>query len=195
MHFGDHEEARRLLDESLVLLRGVGSVSGESEVLGALAYLLYDEGDPAAAIEPFTRAAEMAADVGFTWWEIGMLQGLCECLIQVGRIDEAEAAARKELTLARKIGDRQGLVYGLVHFAWIAVLRGDEERAGRLWGTVEAEEARAPVGQWETEREDYAGRICRESPGFTRAREDGRLLPLERAVAEALAGGRAAAGA
>jgi predicted ATPase len=133
MHFGDHEEARRLLDESLVLLRGVGSVSGESEVLGALAYLLYDEGDPAAAIEPFTRAAEMAADVGFTWWEIGMLQGLCECLIQVGRIDEAEAAARKELTLARKIGDRQGLVYGLVHFAWIAVLRGDEERAGRLW--------------------------------------------------------------
>jgi len=52
-----------------------------------------------------------------------------------------------------------------------------------------------PVGQWETEREDYAGRICRESLGFTRAREDGRLLSLELAVAEALAGGRAAAGA
>ena len=193
MRFGDHEEVRQLLDESLRLFREVGSVSGESEVLGALAYLQHKEGDPAAALELFRRAAEMAAEVGFIWWEIGMLQGLCECSILVGRVDEAEIVARKELALARKIGDRQAIVYGLVHLAWIAAARGDAERAGLLWGAVEAEEARAPVGQWEAEREDYAGRICLEGPEFTRAREKGRVLSLERAVEEGLDGGRAAA--
>jgi predicted ATPase len=195
MRFGDHQEVRQLLDESLRLFREVGSRSGEAEVLGALAYLLEEEGDPANALELFRRAAEMAAEVGFTWWEVGMLQAICECYIQVGQIDEADAAARQELTLARKIGERQSTVYGVVHLAWIAALRGEDDWAGLLWGAVEAEEARAPVGQWETEREDYVERIVRESSEFTRAREEGRRLSFERVVEKALAGGRAAAGA
>mgnify|MGYP003289936504 CR=1 FL=1 len=187
MYLGDHEDARRLLDESLRLLRKVGSVRGEAEVLGALAYLLEKEGDPAAAIELFTRAGEMAAEIGFTWWEIGMLGGLCECLVQLGRIDEAGAVARKELTLAREIGDRQSSLYGLVHLAWIAALRGDGWLAGLLWGAVEAEEARAPVGQWETEREDYAERITAESGDeLERGRVKGRGLSFEAAIEEAL---------
>jgi hypothetical protein len=164
-------------------------------VLGGLAYLLEKEGDPAGALELFRRAAQMAAEIGFTWWEVGMLQGLCECFVQVGRIDEAEPVARKELTLASKIGDRQGSVYGLVHLAWIAALRGEDDWAGLLWGAVEAEEARAPVGQWEVEREDYVERIVRESPEFTRTREEGRRLSFERAVEKALGDRGAAAGA
>ena len=194
MRAGDHQEVRELLDESLRLFREVGSVSGEAEVLGALAYLLEEEGEPAAALDLFRRAAEMAAEVGFTWWEVGMLQGICECCIQLGQIDEADAAARKELTLARKIRERQATVYGVVHFAWIAALRGEDERAGLLWGAVEVEEARAPVGQWEAEREDYVKRVVRESPQFTRGREKGRVLSLQRAVEEALGSRRAAAG-
>ena len=35
----------------------------------------------------------------------------------------------------------------------------DFARAGRLWGAVEAEEERAPVGQWENERGTYEGRV------------------------------------
>jgi predicted ATPase len=195
MRFGDHQEVRNLLDESLRLFREVGSVSGESEVLGALAYLVEKEGDPAGALEMFTRAAEMAAEVGFSWWEVGMLQAVCECCIQLGQIDEAEAAARKELTLASKIGERQSTLYGVVQIAWIAALRGEDDRAGLLWGAVEAEEARGPIGQWEAEREDYVRRVVRETPEFASARAKGRVLSLERAVEEALDGGRAAAGA
>ena len=35
MHFGDHEEARRHLDESLRTMRKVGSARGEADVTGA----------------------------------------------------------------------------------------------------------------------------------------------------------------
>jgi tetratricopeptide (TPR) repeat protein len=187
MYLGDHEEARRLLDESLRLLRKVGSVRGEAEVIGALAYLLEKEGDPAAAIELFSRAAEMASEIGFTWWRVGMLSGLVECHVQLGRLDEGEAFAREELTLAREIGERQSCVYGLVHLAWIAVLRGDDWLAGVLWGAVETEESRAPVGQWETERDDYVERVtARGAEDFERGRREGRGLSFEAAIEEVL---------
>jgi predicted ATPase len=187
MFVGDHEEARRLLDESLRKLRELGSARGEAEVMGALGYLQEKEGDPAAAIELFSSAAEVAADIGFTWWQIAMLQALDECLIQLGRIDEAEAAASQGLTLAREIGDRQASVYGLVQLAWIAALHGDEMRAGLLWGAVEAEEARAPVGQWENEREMYAERVTAGGGDeLERGRRKGRGLSFEAAIEEAL---------
>jgi tetratricopeptide (TPR) repeat protein len=195
MRFGDHQEVRELLDESLRLFREVGSVSGESELLGAFAYLLEQEGDLAAALELFSRAAEMAAEAGFIWWEIGMLQGLCECSIRLGRVEEAEPVARKELTLAAKIGDRQASFFGLVHAAWIAAQRGEDDRAGLLWGALEAEAGRAPIGQWEKERDEYVELILRETPEFTRAREEGRRLSFERAVEKALGDRGAAAGA
>jgi predicted ATPase len=186
MYLGDHEDARRLLDESLRILRDVGSVRGEAEVMGALAYLMEKEGDHAAAIELFTRAAEMAAEIGFTWWQVGMLGGLAECHVQLGRLDEAEEVAREGLRLAREIADRQASVYGIVHLAWIARLRGDEWRAGLLWGAVEAEEARAPVGQWETERETYAERVTAGSGDeLERGRRKGRDLSFEAAIEEA----------
>jgi predicted ATPase len=187
MEVGDHATARKLLDESLLLFRRHGSLRGEAEVTGALGYLLEREGDPAAASELFSRGVEMAAEIGFTWWQIGMLQGLDECLVQLGRLAEAEAAAREELTLSREIGDRQACVYGLVHLAWIAAERGDEQRAGWLWGAVEAEEARAPVGQWETERELYVGRvIAGRGDDFERGRRKGRRLSFATAIEEAL---------
>jgi tetratricopeptide (TPR) repeat protein len=187
IEFGDNEEARHLLDESLRILREAGSVRGEAEVMGALAYLREKEGDLPAAIELFSRSAEMAADIGFTWWEVAMLQGLAVCLIHVDRIDEAETPARKSLALAHRIGDRQSTLYGLVHLAWIAALQGDKERAGRLWGAVEAEGGAAPVGQWETEREDYLERVTAGGgEELERGRLKGRLLPFEAAVEEAL---------
>jgi hypothetical protein len=78
----------------------------------------------------------------------------------------------------------------------IASAREDPVRAGRMWGAVEAEERRAPVGQWESERADYAAKILVvDGPEFRRAREEGRRLPLARALEEALGDGRAAASA
>ena len=128
------------------------------------------------------------AELGFIWWQAGMLAASADCKLELGRADEAEADAREGLVLTTEIWDRRATVYLLTLFAWAAAVRGDVRRAGQLWGAVEAEAGRAPVGQWEAERELYAGRVLTAAgPELTRAREEGRRWSLERAVEEALA--------
>ncbi len=186
----DPEKARELLNESLEQYRRAGSERGESEVLGGLGYVSEVEGDREVALELFSRAAELAAEVGFTWWEVAMLAAMTEVLIDLDRLDEAEPAARRHLELARGIGDRQSSVFGLVLLAYLAVRRGDHTRAHLLWGAVEAEERRAPIGQWEVEREDYRAKVLlAEGEELERARQRGRGRSLEAAIEEALGGG------
>jgi predicted ATPase len=186
----DPEKARELLNESLEQYRRAGSERGESEVLGGLGYVSEKEGDREGALELFSRAAEQAAEVGFTWWEAGMLAAIAEVLIELDRLDEAEPAARRQLELSRGIGDRQSSVFGLVLLAWLAARRGDHARAHLLWGAVEAEEGRAPIGQWETEREYYRAKVMlAEGEELERARRLGLGRSLEAAIEEALGGG------
>jgi ATP/maltotriose-dependent transcriptional regulator MalT len=119
-----------------------------------------------------------------------MLSAIAEVLIELGQLDEAVPAARRQLELARAIGDRQSSVIGLVLLAYLAARRGDHERAHFLWGAVEAEEGRGPIGQWETEREDYRAKVLlADGEELERARRLGRGRSLEAAIEEALDGG------
>jgi tetratricopeptide (TPR) repeat protein len=187
MYVGELADARRLLSESLELHRRVGSVRGEVEVLGGLAYLADREGDYEGARKLFERGIPMAEEIDFTWWQVNLLLGHAEALIQLERPEEAVASARLALTLARELGDRQSSLYSVAVVAWSTALGGDGERAGLLWGAVEAEAARAPVGQWETESELYAGRVLvGDREELERGRHKGRLLSFESAVDEAL---------
>ena len=159
-------------------------------MLGGLGYVSEQEGDRRVALELFSRAAELAAEIGFTWWEVGMLAAIAEVLIELDRLDEAESAARRHLELARGIGDRQSSVFGLVLFAYLAARRGDHARAHLLWGAVEAEESRGPIGQWEVEREDYRAKVLlAEGEELERARQRGRGRSLDAAIEEALGAG------
>jgi tetratricopeptide (TPR) repeat protein len=186
----DPEKARELLNESLEQYRRAGSERGESEVLGGLGYVSEQEGDLEVALELFSRAAELAAEVRFTWWEVAMLAAIAEVLIELDRLDMAESPARRHLELAREIGDRQSSVFGLVLLAYLAARRGDHGRAHLLWGAVEAEEGRAPIGQWEVEREDYRAKIIlAEGEELEQARRLGRGRSLDAAIEEALGGG------
>jgi predicted ATPase/class 3 adenylate cyclase len=190
VHLQDPAAARKLLEESREHYRRADSNSGEAEVVGALGYVARDEGDTEGALELFIRGAELADQAGFTWWEVGMLAAVAESLIELDRVDEAEPAARRYLELARKIGDRQASLFGLVLAAWIAARRGDFERTQLLWGAVEAEERRRPVGQWELERDDYAAKVgIGSGEELGRARLRGRSLSFQAAMDEALARG------
>ncbi len=187
MYVGELADARRLLNESLELHRRIDSVRGEVEVLGGLAYLAAQEGDHEGARELFERGVPMAEEIGFAWWQVNLLLGHAEALMQLERPEEAAESARRALALARELGDRQSSLYCVVVLAWSAALRGDGERAGLLWGAVEAETARAAVGQWETERELYAGRVLvGGQEELDQGRSRGRMLSFESAVEEAL---------
>ena len=91
------------------------------------------------------------------------------------------------------MGDRRHAVQGLAVLAMLALGRGAREHAGRLWGAIEAEELRGPLGRrprigaWDKERERFAAVVLAEpTPALERAIEVGRRMSLEDAYEYAL---------
>ena len=175
--------ARALIDESRDINRRVGSQSTEAMTLGLLGEIAWGEGRSDDALGLVGRSSEAAAEVGFTWWQMHQLYRACEWLLELGRIDEAEAYARKGLRLSTAIHDRQLTIYLLALLAATAAAHGEAERAGILWGALEREAARSPVGQWEAERDDYRSRVEPDDHArFERGRAHGSLISLDEAL-------------
>jgi hypothetical protein len=111
----------------------------------------------------------------------------CEWSLELGRTAEAEEYARDALRLASAIHDRQLTVYLLALLAATTAAHGELEKAGVVWGAVEADEARGLIGQWEAERDAYAARVLEyENDAFERGRVEGRRMKLPDAVEYAL---------
>ena len=184
---GQNAEARRLGEESAAIGRRLGLRSGEALGLSVLANLAWDEGDRHEALALKAESARLAADVGFVWWESGALGDLAEWSIELGRFEDADRHARAALQLAAGIGDRLHQVYLLALLARTASECGDGQRAGVLWGAIEREEQRGPIGQFEAERDEILRSIVVGSGrGFQEGRDRGRTLALSEAVEEAL---------
>ncbi|HZC28464.1 MAG TPA: hypothetical protein VE269_01900, partial [Gaiellaceae bacterium] len=183
---GDAERASELAAENLLMNRDVESPSGEALALGILASVEAGAGRPEEAIELATRAASEAGAVRFTWFQVHALYQVAELSAELGRMEDVERTGLEALRLADQIGDRQMRVYLLALLARAATNTGSGERAGVLWGAVEGEEARAPVGQWEDERDAYAAPVLAHADEhFERGRKQGRELSLSEAVAYA----------
>jgi tetratricopeptide (TPR) repeat protein len=187
---GDGERARALAEESLVLCERGGYLRGEPQALLVLANVAFSEGDLDRYVELVRRSADQAAEIGFRWWETSMRGAVAEGELERGRFAEAASAALEALRIADAIGDRQGRVYALGIYAAALARLGEAARAGRFWGAVEAEEARARVGQWEDFREPFTAHVfANVDETFEQARAGGRLLTLAEAVGEALGAG------
>lgn len=106
--------------------------------------------------------------------------------LKLGRPIEATPSVLEGLVLAREINDRQWTFFALALAAWIAAEEGRAEHAGRLWGALEADADRTPVGQWELQRDEFATHVVSEKPEFEGGLEAGRRLSLDEAVEEAL---------
>jgi predicted ATPase len=184
---GDVAGARALIDESREINRRVGSQSTEAMTLGLLGEIAWGEGRPDEALDLARRSGEAAGEVGFTWWQMHQLYHGCEWSLELGRTDHAEAYGRDALRIAAAIRDRQVTVYLLALLAATAAAHGQLERAGAVWGAVEADEARGRIGQWEGERDLYAARVLGyEGEAFERGRVEGRRMTLPDAVEYAL---------
>jgi hypothetical protein len=82
-----------------------------------------------------------------------------------------------------KIDDRVNMLVTLAAAAWIAAARGDEYRAGILWGAIEAAEERQPNPAWTKQREQYHERVAVVSGAeFERGRVRGRTLSQTEAL-------------
>ena len=185
---GDLTDARMLLEESLQGFRRHGNRTGEGEALGNLGTLEFKRGKAARARELIEQSIGIVHEVGFDWWEAGKLLELGRYALEAGDVDEGDRRAREALRIFKRIQGRQNIVVALAVLGRAAAARDDAERAGTLWGAIEADEARGPLGFWEQRRDEYAALLAPVfGPEFDRAREAGRALSLEDAVEYALA--------
>jgi predicted ATPase/DNA-binding SARP family transcriptional activator len=182
---GDLAAARELGEDGLRRARGGGYRYEESDFLAALSHLEFRQGNVERALElQLSALAIVRESGGWAWGEPQYLVSAGEYSFLLDRLQDAETYAQQAFTLSRGIGDRTTATYALAVLALAARARGDAERAGRLWGAIEAEEDRALLPGWPADRERYAKRILTpESPELTRGLEKGRQLTFDDAAA------------
>jgi predicted ATPase len=184
----DFARARQLLEDSLAICRDEPNPKLEADAVHKLAWVERGEGNRERAVALFEESAERLDRVGFTWMQANAVLDIADLSYELGRPDVAEDRACEALRLARQVSDRQSVVYSLALLARFAAARGHVERAGRLWGAIEAEEERGPIGHWEHEREEYASAISARGAEFEAGCSRGRLLSRDEAIEYALAG-------
>ena len=143
---GDYDECERLMDESRAAHERTLSPAVELmrlETLGRLA--AHRDDDLGLARELIGEALGVARAAGLAFWEAEEARELALIERAAGRPDLAETHARYSLQRSREIRHRKGVLGALATLARIARSAGDLERAGLLWGALEAEERRAPA--------------------------------------------------
>lgn len=158
--------------------------------MGALGSIVLAEGDLEAGLALLERSAALARDARFHWWRTIITLDLAIHNRRLGRFSEAGYWARETLALANRIGERRCAVYALALLACVAIEEGNTRGAGALWGALEREERRGPVGQWEEDRKQFAAAAAPSEPddAYDRARIEGSGMTVDEATAYALRG-------
>ena len=182
---GNPAEARTLIAQVDAILTRVRAPRLEAQLPGTLAHAEALDGNNAAALELYLESARRAEAIGFVWWEAVTTGNAADVAETLGLAREAIRLALRAVDLCHQVGDRQNTVFALATLAAFVRESVDENRAAVLWGAVEAEERRAPLGAWERHRESFAARL-RGLPSHGVQR--GQTLTLDEAVAYALEG-------
>jgi tetratricopeptide (TPR) repeat protein len=180
--------ARALAEETLDRARSLNLRFEESDLLETLALVEFEEGNVESAYSLERRSLEIVRELGGWAWGVPIkLINIADFVTDLGRPDEAQLHAQQALELSREIGDRMTMVFSLASLAVAAHALGNDERAGRIWGAIEAEEERGFLGYWSAYREFYSERVdASESPAFERGLKAGRTQTLEESATLAL---------
>lgn len=184
---GDVVGARSALAQALALAREGGHGFVEAELLMTLSTLELQDGEVAAAYGHQVEALfGFRAHGGWPWGEALALANLAELAVLTGSTQEAEVHGRDALRASRTLGDRISTASALGVLAAVAVTAGDDERAGRLWGAVEAEQERGPLGRRGNGADLLDEVLACPSAALQHGRDLGRQLRLDEAVRYAL---------
>ena len=167
---GERQRGQALLESSLERSQALGFRINEGMVRGTLGMAEYREGNVERGLEMVLESVELAREAGFRWWEVNNLNALAACMLELDRLAESEGYSRQAISVATVMGDRRHIVQSLAMLAAVAARVGRTRRAGVLWGAIETEERRGPLGHrprmalWEHEREKF-GPIVLANPG------------------------------
>lgn len=189
---GDLEGARALLQESLALYAEIGDPGGAGNVGDALAALFFRQGKMAEALDAQRAVVVNRREQRNTFRLVDSLTLFALLLFDAGMAEEGRAAVEEALGVLRERGNVTGEVGLLLMCAHRAVRQGEPARAARIVGAVEAIRERTGAGTTPLEvlGVRHPGDEAREALGseaYAREVAEGRKLPLEDAIALALA--------
>ena len=196
-HFavGDVGQGEALWNEALDLYRRVGDRLGVDRCLHNLGEVARSRGDYQQALERYEASLPVVRELGDQLGLSTVLMNLGATNRALGDLDRATALYRETLAIQRTMGDVWAVGCTLYGLAGVALDRGHAEQAARLLGAAVALAERVgmvldPVDQNQADR-DVAAVRAELAAAFAAAWEAGRALPLDTAVAEALAVGDA----
>jgi tetratricopeptide (TPR) repeat protein len=187
----DIQRAVALSEEALATYRELGDRPGIARTLWSLSYALFQLDDPRSRPlldECIAAMRELDDRFGLAW----ALHAQALNDMKDGRLEAAHATIAESLRIFVEAGDVSGITLLLMDSAMLAALRGDLERAVRLFAAGERlrDESGAMLAnvieQWQLPAAD----VVREASGrLTAARAAGARLTRDEAVRLALAGG------
>ncbi len=153
---GDRERVRPSLDEAAALLGACNDRQRLASLQAVRAEMLFAEGDPVGALAGVRESEaifrESAAELNLT----SALQNAAAYLLALRRFDEAWAAARESLVLARHADVADYFANAIGHLAQVAAETADSVRAARLLGYSDAVYGTIGDAREATEQRGYA---------------------------------------
>ena len=185
----DFERARRSLDEA--------EATGGTErfrpdriiELSIRADLAFEASLIAEGFELLHDAVVYAEGSSDEWWLRSLHIELADRGLEFGRLDVVGASAREALRLAQRLHDRQATIWALSMLARATSRSGGQERAGRIWGGLEAEGERGGrTGRWALAEEPLRDELAAVGgDAFLAGVAAGRSMSLAETIIEATA--------
>ena len=188
---GKYALAKTRLLEALALSRDLGDTRNIAFELSGLGEVALRQRDYARATQLVQESLELRRQLG-NKWGVGVSLGILGWVaMREENWDLAVARLGESLDVRREIGDRSGSAWCLERLAAVAMAQGQMEKAARLFGVGAALRASIRSAIDSADQPAYQSKISslRRKLGqarFTAAWDEGRALPLERAVAYAL---------
>ena len=185
------DEAEELYQQTFDEFRELGDTKRAAVTLHRIAVQAAVKGDTARARKLIDESIAMHRAVGFRRGEAAALSLVADMTRKTAP-EEALALYDQTLAIARETGftwfeKGNHLGKALAFLARAAADGGDVDRAGRLWGAIEAEDARAPIPGWRFERDRTGPFVfAHAGPELDAALAAGRELSLDDAVDLAL---------
>jgi predicted ATPase/class 3 adenylate cyclase len=129
---GLYDEAKRYLEESMLIAREIGDSERLAAVLQPLGMAALGQGALATASEYLEEALDLARELGKKRDVAAALNGLAQIRRMAGDLDTAEALYDQVLTSVRELGDRESIAIGLLNLAMVSIGRGLGDRARTL---------------------------------------------------------------
>jgi predicted ATPase len=189
---GDYKQAVVRLEEALSSTREMGTREFEALALYWLATAVRFQGDDERAARMYEENVAVSREAGLPWIAGHSLYGLGEIARARDDLEAARALHTEALATLRDLDFRWAIAYCLDVLAMLAVARQVAKRAARLFGAAEAlrealGSALYPVERPEHETFVIATRAALGDEVFAAAWAEGRALPLDQAIAYALA--------